>query len=548
MVTCVKDRTPDLEIAPPDGDTNVSAALFKALLDASADHIYVYDRAGRYLYASPSGAKALGLSPEDMLGKHWRELGLPAEIMERFDALRQAVVKTGKPVQARTSFPTLSGVREYDYWILPLISEDSRIYSTACIARDIHQRLQDDEQSTSTSIKHTTNHWMTESAVAASPSRQGARGGTNASARAAQDHFQKEADSLPLLIAYVDSAKRYRFNNQAYENWFGQHPKAIQGRPIIEVLGESAYRKIRQYVDAALAGRHVSFEQVVPYKDAGPRLIRAHYIPDRTRDGKVQGFFATVSDITREGGQMEGASAGGTVANPEMSASRLTMVGEMTTKILHEIGQPLTAIASFSDASVRMLRRDDASREEILEYLVEVQTQTARARDIVRKLQRFLRSGRPSEAPVEINRLVRTAVRFMEPELRAQRINVHLCLMPDVCVIFADRTLLEQVLVNLIRNAIEAMASIDVGRRQLTLCTRRRPRQVTMTVSDSGRGIPAALREKIFQPFVTSHVNGFGIGLALSRTILEAHGGRLRAANRRGGGATFRISLPIDEG
>jgi C4-dicarboxylate-specific signal transduction histidine kinase len=220
----------------------------------------------------------------------------------------------------------------------------------------------------------------------------------------------------------------------------------------------------------------------------------------------------------------------------------------MTTEILHEIGQPLTAIASFSDASLRTLRRDHSDQEQIIEYVGEIKNQAARARDIVRKLQRFLRSGRPSEAPVEVNRLVRAALRFMEGDLEAQRITVDLRLMPELCIISADRILLEQVLVNLIRNAIEAMAGIDLASRRLILRTRHLAHQVMITVSDSGQGIPAALREKIFQPFFTTNPKGFGMGLAISRSILEAHGGRLRAANRCGGGATFRISLPVNEG
>lgn len=542
----MKDRIVNSELArPTNGAHNISAALFKAVLDASADHIYLHDGAGRYLYASPSGANALGLSPEDMLGKHWRQLGFPAEIMERFDALRKAVLTTGKPVQARTSFPTLAGSCEYDYWILPLRNEQGRIYSTACIAREIGNQLCHDEPMMRTDSGRRDNHSAPHPTTPAFQERQASPLQSSAKAWSSRHHFGENIDSLPLLVSYVDTAERYRFNNKAYTDWFGQSPHAIQGRRVREVIGEAAYKKIRHHVHAALAGTPISFEQVVPYKDAGPRLVRAHYLPDCARDGKIQGFFALVSDITRESGQPE-MTTGHDAASNTVAASRLTMVGEMTTEILHEIGQPLTAIAGFSNASLRLLRLGESNQEELRQYLAEIQQQSARARDIVRKLQRFLRSGRPSEAPVEVNRMVRTALRLMQTDIEAQGITVDLRLMPEHCIISADRLLLEQVLVNLIRNAIEAMTRVDMAHRRMVVRTKRTVRHVMITVSDSGEGIPGFLREKIFQPFITTRRDGFGMGLAISRSILGAHGGRIRATNHHAGGATFRISLPID--
>ena len=457
----MKSRALNPAIAQPKPEAEGSAALFKAVLDASADPIYLYDRAGRYLYASPSGAGALGLSPADMLGKHWRELGLPPEIMQRFDAFREAVCETGKPVQARTRFPTLSGPDEYECWILPLFDGHGGICSTACIAHPIKEKPRTDRSPPPACDKRSGNVELFDSAIGTLRWRLPAKPVSEAPTSVAENHLPLVADPLPLLVSYVDTEQRYRFNNKAYQDWFGQSPAAIQGRSLREVLGKSAYGKIRQYVEAALAGQHVAFEQVVPYKDVGPRLIRAHYIPDRGHDGKVHGFFAVISDFTREGTQPDTASPVCPASSGEPD-SRLAMLGEMTTEILHEIGQPLTAIASFSNAGLRLLRRaaqnrGEEIRKEVIDCLAEIQRQAARTRSMVRKLRCFLRSGRPSEAPVEVNRLIRAALSVMKPEIEAQQVTVDLRLMSDLCIISADRTLLEQVLVNLIRNAIDAM-------------------------------------------------------------------------------------------
>lgn len=223
--------------------------------------------------------------------------------------------------------------------------------------------------------------------------------------------------------------------------------------------------------------------------------------------------------------------------------SRLNTVSELATGIAHEMNQPLAAIMSFNQAAMRLLAEDEPDIERASEALAEAVSQTRRAAGILDRLRAFVgRRGLQFE-PVAINQVVVNALTLLSSKVSASGVRVSLCTEPCPPV-RADALQLEQVMVNLVRNAVEAMQSIPVEERLLQVSTRAVAGRVHVHVTDSGPGVPEAVRQQLFTRFFTTKADGMGLGLSISRTILEAAGGDLTCNNAEGAGACFHFSLP----
>lgn len=223
--------------------------------------------------------------------------------------------------------------------------------------------------------------------------------------------------------------------------------------------------------------------------------------------------------------------------------SRLNTVSELATGIAHEMNQPLAAIMSFNQAAMRLLAEEEPDVERASEALAEAVSQTRRAAGILERLRAFVgRRGLHFE-PVAINRVVVNAITLLSSKISACGVRVSLSTEPCPPV-HADALQLEQVMVNLVRNAIEAMQAVPVEARLLQVSTLCVAGRVHVRVSDSGPGIPEDSRRQLFTRFFTTKADGMGLGLSISRTILEAAGGDLDASNNSGGGACFHFSLP----
>lgn len=223
--------------------------------------------------------------------------------------------------------------------------------------------------------------------------------------------------------------------------------------------------------------------------------------------------------------------------------SRLNTVSELATGIAHEINQPLAAIMSFTQASLRLLADDNPDIERASEALAEAVSQTRRAAGILERLRAFVgRRGLQFE-PVAINQVVVNALTLLSSKISSGGVRVSLSTEPALPV-RADALQLEQVMVNLVRNAVEAMQVLPEESRLLQVSTRMLAGRVHVRVTDSGPGLPPAVQEQLFTRFFTTKADGMGLGLSISQTILEAAGGDLDASTTPSGGACFRFSLP----
>jgi PAS domain S-box-containing protein len=350
--------------------------------------------------------------------------------------------------------------------------------------------------------------------------------------------MEKVVDNVPILVAYVDAEQRYRFNNMAYERFFGLRPRDIYGKSMRELLGEAAYRTTRPYIEQALAGKEVSFERKLAYAGVGMRDVTVSYLPDTSPEGDVRGFYVMVNDISL----IKAAQSRERQHMLELAHfSRLASMGEMATEIAHEINQPLAAIAMYSAAGLRTLH-GECDRSKMEAWLESMNTQAKRASEIVRRVRRFVQKGEPQRGPVDLNLIASETAALVDHDARAQDVEVVLELAEGLPPVQGERVLLEQVVFNLLRNAMDAVLT-GSGERRVTLKTAFDAQLVYVEVSDSGPGVDPTLGERIFDSFVTSKQGGLGMGLAISRSIVEANGGTLRYAANPGGGATFTFSL-----
>ncbi len=229
--------------------------------------------------------------------------------------------------------------------------------------------------------------------------------------------------------------------------------------------------------------------------------------------------------------------------------TRLRMMGELMSEVSHEINQPLYAISNFAEASLNRLRSGRVDlQNEIFVWLEQIATQANRAGEIIRRIGRFVRKSPAKLAPCDVNEIVRNVVDLLGVDGRLDAVDLHLQLATGLPPVKVDRIQIEQVLVNLLRNALEAMADNPSASRRLEVKTEPMASgSIRVAVSDNGRGLAENELKRLFEPFFTTKSNGMGMGLSISHSIIEAHGGRMEAVANEDRGLTFQFTLPVIE-
>ena len=224
--------------------------------------------------------------------------------------------------------------------------------------------------------------------------------------------------------------------------------------------------------------------------------------------------------------------------------SRLTMLGKLSGTLAHELNQPLTAILSNAQAALYFLAQDAVSLNEVRDILKDIVAEDKRAGEVIRRLRLLLRKDEVQHQSVDKNEVVQDVLKLVRSDLVNRNIAVSISLASQLPAVMGDRVLLQQVLLNLIMNGCDAAAHADyIEHRQLHINTLWNDKAVQVSVGDQGRGIVLNDMERIFEPFFTTKSQGMGLGLAICRTILNAHNGKLWATKNADCGATFYFTL-----
>jgi C4-dicarboxylate-specific signal transduction histidine kinase len=223
-------------------------------------------------------------------------------------------------------------------------------------------------------------------------------------------------------------------------------------------------------------------------------------------------------------------------------------MGEMAAAIAHELNQPLAAIVNYAQGGLHRLRTGECTPAELQFALEHVASLGSQSGEIIRRTRDFLRKGNPKRTRTDINGIVHESVELANLEARQKAVTLRLNLASELPPVSADVIQIEQVVLNLVHNAIEAIDGARAPQREVTIQTARSPfNGVDVKVSDTGPGLPEGTAECVFEPFFTTKPNGMGMGLCISRSIIETYGEQLRAMTNPEGGATFYFSLPAAE-
>jgi C4-dicarboxylate-specific signal transduction histidine kinase len=226
--------------------------------------------------------------------------------------------------------------------------------------------------------------------------------------------------------------------------------------------------------------------------------------------------------------------------------TRVSTLGEMASSIAHEVNQPLTAIATYSQACRRMLESGVADSGEVVAILARVTDEALRAGAIIHRLKNLARRHESRLMECDVNELVTDLEQLASVDTRLHDVSLELRLADSLPTVLADGIQIQQVVLNLIRNAVDAMIESEAGNRQIIVHTALRDSSmVQISVTDFGSGLPADCDEELFQPFFTTKKDGMGMGLSVSRSIVDSHGGQMWFSRNQGGGTTFFVTVPI---
>jgi PAS domain S-box-containing protein len=362
---------------------------------------------------------------------------------------------------------------------------------------------------------------------------------------ASEDRFRAVVDAVPNAILLVDGQGKVTLTNPQAHTLFGYSREELIGRPVellIPPRYRSAHETYRQSYAADARARVMGFarELYALHKGGSEVPVEAVLKPMRTADA----LFVLVSlvDVTeRRRNERTAARQRDEIAH----LSRVAMLGELSGSLAHELNQPLTAILSNAQAAQRFLARSPPQLDSLPEILADIVKNDRRAGAVIERLRSLIKKADVQRQALNVNDAVQESLRLMYSDLLSRHVTVSTELAEKLPAVTGDRVQLQQVMLNLVINGCDAMGSREAD-RHLVVRSRPTPRgSVEISVTDAGEGIPPQDLERIFEPFVTTKSHGMGLGLAICRSIAEAHGGRLWATNNVERGATFHFELPV---
>jgi PAS domain S-box-containing protein len=349
--------------------------------------------------------------------------------------------------------------------------------------------------------------------------------------RAKQNQLDRIASSVPVLITQSSRDMRYVFVNNAYADFIGKPIELIAGAPVMEMMGEAAFRKIRPFVDRVLTGERVEYEMEIPYATTGTRYMHVVYVPDVDAQGAVVGWIATLSDVTER----------------RRAEQKLRDKEQFLAMLAHELRNPLTPIS----AGLELLQRtaDPQTSESTLSLLVHQVEDMGRLLDDLLDVSRVtLGKVELKKERVDLHAVVEQAIQSSHSLIQSMNHQVALALPQEPLYVRGDRVRLVQVLCNLLNNACKYM---DRG-GSIMLTVERTRDQALIRIQDRGIGFDSEDIPRMFELFAqldTSRdrsIGGLGVGLTLAKTVVEQHGGTLEGHSEgRGHGSEFVVRLPM---
>jgi PAS domain S-box-containing protein len=357
-----------------------------------------------------------------------------------------------------------------------------------------------------------------------------------------EDRLRRVIDTIPAHAWSTLPDGAVEFINQRFLEFAGRSRGDLLGWGWGSVVHpDDLGRYVDQWKAAVAAGEPMEGQARVRRADGDYRMLLIRNVPLRDDLGKIVNWYGTAIDIEERYRAEEALRQ----AQADLArVSRVTAMGELTASLAHEVKQPITAAVTNANTCVRWLARDAPDIAEARAAAMRIVDDGRRAADIISRIRLVFTKGAPQREWVDVNDLIQEMTVLLHGEATRYAISVRTALAPELPQVMGDRVQLQQVLMNLIMNGIDAMKAVE-WTRDLTITSQRADNEhVLVSVTDTGVGLPRQQVDQIFKAFFTTKDHGIGMGLSISRSIVESHGGRLWAADHEPRGASFYLSLP----
>ena len=357
--------------------------------------------------------------------------------------------------------------------------------------------------------------------------------------RESEGRFRALADSAPMLLWITGPDKQCTFVNQGWLTFTGRTLDQDLGHGWMENVHPDDRQHCQETWDAAFAARRpVEIEYRLRRHDGEYRWVLDKGAPRFAENGEFLGHIGSVLDITERKAYEDAERA-------RAHVHRLAIMGELTAAVAHELRQPSAAIMSNAEAALALLEAGAMPHDEMRDIVTDIKNATLRANVVLGRIQDFLRNREVEMEVIDLNTVVSEVLPLISVDARMRRMKIYTELGEGLPLVLGSRTQLQQVLINLIVNGMDAMSNTPDGKRQVLIRTSKPngDARVEVAVFDSGSGIASGNMSRVFESFFTTRAEGMGLGLSVARSIVESHGGRIWADNNPEGGATFRFTV-----
>ena len=374
------------------------------------------------------------------------------------------------------------------------------------------------------------------------------RRATEATLRASEERWRSMFEASAVGIAVIDQQNHFAAANEAFQKMVGYTSEELQSLGPLDITHEEDRKATQEMIEDVQSGKRQDYHTEKRYCRKDGKVIWVRVSTARALDSSsaLQGIPAIIEDIT----ERKRAEVAWHDAREALSrATRLTVMGELSASIAHEINQPLAAIITNGHACERFLTFSPPDLDEVKDAVGEIVRDGRRASEVLKRIRAMSKNSAPERGQVDVNQAIAEVLALTRDELLRHRVSVQTDLHSNLPTIMADRVQLQQVVLNLVMNGIDAMRAVADRSRILTVRSLLSDRgNIAVNVADSGIGLDPANRERIFDTFFTTKPEGMGMGLAISNTIIEAHRGRLWAESGSPFGAVFAFTLPLVAG
>jgi PAS domain S-box-containing protein len=480
----------------------------RQLIDAIPQQVFVLDADWSPLFANRHELEYTGLTAEEFRSKEVVDRIFHPEDLKNLEVLRERALADGAPFEIEARIRGKGG--KYRWFLIrrnPLRDEQGRVLRWYGTRTDIEDRKQAEEK-----------------------------------VRQSERELRQLIDAIPQQVFVFDADWSPLFANRRELEYTGLTPQEAQSKDTVaRIFHPEDLKQLEGLRERAIAdSAPFEMEARIRGKDGEYRWFLIRDNPLRDAQGRVHRWYGTRTDIEDRKRAEEAVSK----AQADLAhVTRIMTMGELAASIAHEVNQPISGIVINGNTCLRWLAEDSPNIEEAREAARRIVRDGKRAGDVIARIRALATKTVPAKEQLDMNEVIREVVALARDEVRRSKVTLWTELADDLSPVLGDRVQMQQVILNLVTNGVQAMSTVE--RRELVIRTRNEePDQVRVTVRDSGIGLDPQSMQRIYDAFYTTKQGGMGMGLSISRSIVQDHGGRLWAVANDGRGTTFHFTVP----